>query len=120
MIIYVWKIIQGLAPNFEREDLRIKIHGVSSRLGRRCMLPPLIRTGEGSLRDKSFITVGPSLFNSLPYDIRQFDGTLLTFKRKFDIFLVDVEDNPPLPGYVDAAAGNTILQQTAHARAQNL
>ena len=25
LIIYVWKIVQGLAPNFEREELRIKI-----------------------------------------------------------------------------------------------
>ena len=119
-IIYVWKIIQGLAPNFEREDLRIKTYGVGSRLGRRCMLPPLIRSGEGSLRDRSFITVGPRLFNSMPYDIRQFEGSLMTFKRKVDTFLLDVEDRPPLPGYVDAAAGNTIVQQTAHARAQNL
>lgn len=119
-IIYVWKIIQGLAPNFEREDLKIKTYGVGTRLGRRCVLPPLIRSGEGSIRDRSFITFGPRLFNCLPCDIRQFEGSLMTFKRKVDKFLADVEDKPPLPGYVNAAAGNNIVQQTAHARALNL
>ena len=44
----------------------------------------------------------------------------MTFKRKVDKFLADVEDKPPLPGYVNAAAGNNIVQQTAHARALNL
>ena len=118
--MYVWKIIQGLAPNFESENLRIKVHREVSRLSQRCLLPPLIRPAEGSLRDKSFITVGPSLYNSLPYDVRQFDGSLMAFKNKLDKFLNCVEDHPPLPGYVDAAAGNTIVQQIAHARAQNL
>ena len=76
LIIYVWKIVQGLAPNFEREELRIKTYGDGSRLGRRCLLPPLNRSGEGTLRDRSFIMLGPKLFNDLPSDVRQFDGSL--------------------------------------------
>ena len=45
LIIYVWKIIRGLSPNFLREDLKIKTFGENSRLGR-CQLPPLVRSGE--------------------------------------------------------------------------
>ena len=51
--------------------------------------------------------LGPKLFNDLPSDVRQFDGSLTTFKRKLDKFLDNVYDKPPLPGYIDAANGNT-------------
>ena len=84
------------------------------------MLPPLVRSGEGTLRDRAFVATGPKLFNVLPIEIRQFDGSLFTFKKKLDAFLENIVDRPPLPGYVDAAAGNSIVQQIAHARAQNL
>ena len=120
VIIYVWKIIQGLAPNFQREDLRIRTHGEESRLGRRCQLPPLVRSGEGSLRDRSFSVTGPKLFNELPATLREFSGSLDAFKRRLEKFLEGIDDRPPLPGYVSAAGGNSIVQQLAHSRAQTL
>ena len=118
LVIYVWKIIQGLSPNFKRDDLKIKTYGDGSRLGRRCQLPPLIRTVEGSLRDKSFTMMGPKLFNELPVSIREFNGSLRSFKRKLNDLLLSVEDKPIMPGYVLAASGNSIVQQLAHSRAQ--
>ena len=118
IIIYVWKILTGLAPNFEREDLGIKAQGEGTRLGRKCLLPPLVRTREGTIRDQSFSVMGPRLFNAIPVALREFDGSLSTFKSKLDGFLGGVEDKPPLPGYYDAAGGNSITQQLAHVRAQ--
>lgn len=120
IIIYVWKIIVGLSPNFQREDTKIKTYGEGSRNGRRCQLPPLARSAHGNLRDRSFMYIGPKLFNVLPIVIREFDGSLETFKRKLDNFLESVNDKPPLPGYVDSADGNSIAQQIAHSRAQAL
>ena len=120
IIIYTWKIIQGLAPNFQDENIQIRTHGENSRLGRRCQLPLLVRSGEGTLRDQSFTVVGPRLFNVLPIELRKFDGSLDVFKSRLDKFLWSVDDKPPLPGYYDAAAGNSLMQQIAHARAQTL
>ena len=120
MIIYVWKIIRGLSPNFQREDLKIKTFGEDSRLGRRCQLPPLVRSGEGTLRDQSFVVMGPKLFNELPVEMREFNGSLEGFKHRLDAFLNQVDDKPPLPGYVNAAGGNSIIHQMAYTRAQSL
>ena len=72
------------------------------------------------MRDASFAVTGSKLFNAMPTDIREFGGSLDTFKRKLDSFLRGIEDKPPLPGYRDAAVGNSLIQQIAHVRAQNL
>ena len=120
MAIYVWKIGMGMVPNFEGEELKIKLVGEHSRVGIRCPLPSLTRNRMGSTRDKSFITRGPIIFNSLPKELRQYKGNLETFKGKLDGFLRDVQDRPPVPGYRDAAEGNSLPLQIAHMRAQNL
>ena len=120
MIIYVWKICMGLVPNFGRDDLKLKLHGMGTRLGKRCVLPTLVRSRVGTLREKSFMVRGPNLFNSLPSNIREYDGSLEGFKRKVDRFLETIPDRPPTPGYHDAACGNSIPRQIAHIRAQQL
>ena len=119
MIIYVWKILNGLAPNFTSEQMKIRTHGESSRLGRRCVLPPMVRSGEGSLREQSFGVMGPKIFNVLPAELRVFQGKLDSFKHRLDVFLANIEDTPPQPGYTIAAGGNSISQQLAYLRAQN-
>ena len=58
------------------------------------------------------------IFNSLPKELRECEGSLETFKRKLDKFLEVIPDKPPLPGYRDAAEGNSLPQQIAHMRAQ--
>ena len=120
MAIYVWKIGMGMVPNFDREELKIKFVGEGSRVGKRCPLPPLNRNRMGSTRDKSFVTRGPIIYNSLPKDLREYEGSLDTFKRKLDRFLEGITDKPPVPGYRDAAEGNSLPQKIAHMRAQQL
>lgn len=122
LIIYVWKIIVGLVPNFLDQCLRIstKEH---IRLGRLCVVPPFNSRALASVRtmhERSFSVMGPRLFNCLPMDLRAYEGTVDGFKAKLGLFLKTVPDKPPLPHYHQPAAGNSLLQQLAHLRAQNL
>ena len=110
----------GIVPNFGRHDLKLEFYGMGTRLGKRCVLPALVRSREGTLREKSFMVRGPNLFNSLPSNIREYQGSLEGFKRKIDNFLESIPDRPPTPGYHDAAGGNSIPRQIAHLRAQQL
>ena len=119
IIIYTWKMVNGLVPNFNSDKFKIKTVGSGSRLGLRCLLPPVVRTGDGTLRDRSFQVMGPKLFNCIPIQLREFNGDLEGFKRRLTSFLATVEDKPPQPGYAVAAGGNSLLQQLAYRRAQN-
>ena len=65
------------------------------------------------------IVMGPKLFNCIPTNLREFNGELEGFKRRLDLFLANVDDKPPQPGYTIAAGGNSIPQQLAYLRAQN-
>ena len=95
-VMYVWKIIQGLAPNLLGND-KIQCNESNQRLGRYCILPSLNRTAPNyvqTLRENSFSVYGPRLFNELPRQIRNFDGSLDTFKRKLDEYLMGLRMYP--------------------------
>ena len=89
-IIYMWKIIQGLVPNCGL------IWGAQGRRGLLVQLPPLTgsRTAIRSLRERSFMTEAPRLYNSLPSLIREHTGSILSFKRALDDLLSTVPDAP--------------------------
>ena len=121
IVMYVWKIVSGLAPNFGNQGHELRTTGEQSRLGRRCVVPHLTqRSRVTTIRDQSFSVMGPRLFNVLPMSLRQFNGSLEAFKLRLDVFLDEVPDKPPLPQYHQAAAGNSLIQQLAHMRARNL
>ena len=65
IIIYVWKILEGLVPNIEGNQIRTKLNK-SSRNGWSCNIPKLVaRQGEVlTLREHSFPFRGPRLFNA--------------------------------------------------------
>jgi hypothetical protein len=101
IIIYSWKILQGLIP-----DCGLSVGTVvRSRRGRTLAIPP--RSGSRvavlTLREKSFFCEGPRLFNSLPADIRDLDVTLPTFKEHEDQYLRGIPDQPAVPGYIPGA-----------------
>ena len=105
LIIYVWKIIQGLAPNLLGEDM-VELAEYSQRRGRFCRIPSLNWLASASVRtlkENSFCVFGPRLFNMMPRHIRDFEGSLPTFKRKIDEYLTAVIDDPL------AAGGNGLL-----------
>ena len=114
IIIYIWKIINNLVPNFEGED-KIRVH-YSDRTGLQCVRPRLTegrRTRFGTRKENSLVVFGQKLFNHIPKEIRACTGPLETFKRKLDGFLRTVRDQPVLHGgaYPQQATTNSIITQ---------
>lgn len=120
IIIYVWKIVCGLAPNFDGRDC-ISTY-TSERRGRFCVIPPV--NGRAlqrvqTLRENSLLVRGPRLFNCLPASLRAHEGTLNSFKTQLDCFLSSVPDMPRLPHYHQPATSNSIAAQVECLRAQH-
>ena len=86
----MWKITRGLVPNC---GLRWETHG---RRGLLVRLPPLSgsRMAIRTLREHSFGTEAPRLFNALPASLREHSGSLPTFKKALDELLMTVPDAP--------------------------
>ena len=117
VIIYVWKVLQGLVPNFaERVTLTSY---VNERRGRFCRVPSRIRQAMGRVqtaREASLPLAGPGLFNCLPQETRNYGGSLEGFKRRLDTFLSTVPDTPRLPNYHLQANSNSIVRQVEQLR----
>ena len=75
-----------------------------SRLGIQAFVPSLV-TGSGlanqSRYDASFAVVDPTLWNSLPGDLTLFE-LFIKFNNKLSRFLENLDDMPPIAGYVRA------------------
>ena len=95
--IYVWKILEGLVPNF----------GIAStysyRRGRSCVIP-LVRTASSRIKSIRFASMGingPRLFNHLPHGVRDMSGcSVETFKKALDTHLGTIPDEPRIPKLV--------------------
>ena len=95
-IIYVWKVLKGLAPYC----------GISAdsknRLGRICSIPKLVNTSSSkikTLRVNCFQVHGPRLFNCLPIQLRNLTRcTVDEFKAQLDKVLSMVPDEPEVSG----------------------
>ena len=114
LIIYVWKVIQELAPNFEGRD-RIRTEE-SARRGRLCVVPSRRRGAFrrlDTLYEASVPVLGSKLFNCLPKETRGLDGSLDTFKGHLDRFLARIPDKPCLPHYYQTAPTNSVNQLEA-------
>ena len=121
-IIYVWKVINNLAPNFMNEDYMIKTK-CTPRHGRKCVIPALVRGTAArivTLKENSFALRGPRMFNCIPAELRNCDGTVESFKNNLDKFLAGVPDKPCLPLYYQASTGNSLLQQVMQQRVASL
>ena len=73
-----------------------------------------------TLRESSFAVAGPKLFNALPLNLRNYSGSLDSFKSKLDKFLGGVPDKPALPNYPQSAASNSIIDQLAQLRVEGV
>ena len=116
-IIYVWKVLQELVPNFE-ERVRLRSY-VNERRGRLCRIPPMDSRAMARLqtiREASLPVAGPRLFNCLPQEVRNYEGTLEGFKGRLDAFLSTLPDTPKLPNYHQQAQSNSILRQVEQLR----
>ena len=114
LIIYVWKIIQGLVPNIEgRNKIRTSTNG---RIGLRCEIPQRVTSATQRIqtcKDNSFLVNGPKLFNCMPKDIRECSENQNIFKRRLDKFLRTVPDQPNGHGneYSRRAESNSLTKQ---------
>ncbi len=100
-IIYAWKALQGLVP-----DCGIKVATApGTRRGRTLAVPLLTgtRMAMRTLKEKSFQSEAPHLYNSLPSGIHDLDSSLDTFKLHLDTFLQGIPDQPAIPGSVPGA-----------------
>ena len=122
LIIYVFKITQGITPNFEGEKFRIRVN-YSDRRGRTCVIPGINAQALASVTsmvEASFPVRGPKLFNTLPSSLRNFNGSTDAFKSRLDKFLNRIPDQPCLPAYQQPASSNSIIDQLAALRAAGI
>ena len=116
--IYVWRIIEGNAPNISSS------YGVTAddnlRRGRICKVPyvsPSATCRIKSIRYSSFAVKGPRIFNSLPKNLRNHKGgTVNEFKHKLDTYLRTVPDEPLVPGYTAfrTIESNSLIDWSTH------
>ena len=97
-IIYVWKIIEGLVPNFSNPIVCL----YSDRRGRSCIVPHVQVGRLGTLAFNSFRWRAIRLFNAMPNPnhIRCISScSVLSFKCKLDLYLWNIVDLPGRPGF---------------------
>ena len=94
-IMYVWKVITEKVPNFG-------LHRDSNhRRGRMIHIKKYrsnSTTQAKNLIDQSLGVHGGGLFNLLPVDIRNFEGSTDNFKMRLDEFLNNIPDKPQCEG----------------------
>ena len=94
-IIYHWKLINGLVPQCDirwtdndRRGIMISIPSIKSKHSALVV----------NMRQSSLAVHGGSMFNMLPFYIRNFKGTLSEFKSCLDDFLCQIPDQPAIQG----------------------
>ena len=101
-IIYIWTIIESLAPNFKNPITST----LSGRRGRSCIISHVNVGRVGTLAYGSFRWRSICLFNSLPMNLRSISScSVLRFKTQLDILLRSVEDLPCLPRFNNSLDG---------------
>ena len=116
-IIYVWKILEGLAPNCSIQSAKSD----DKRQGRKCKLQTIktgARASAKALREQTFQVHGPQLFNCLPPFLRNMTKcSVEIFKENLDKYLMTIPDEPSVPGLTptaltpDARPSNSLLHQ---------
>ena len=95
IIIYMWKILTGKAPN----DLQIHFY-MNQRNSIKATVPRLpSHRLNTALFDKSFSVLGPKLWNLLPRECTLTLHSLDKFKHQLGVFLEQFPDLPPCNGY---------------------
>ena len=94
MILYIFKILYNLVPN---PGLSYKY---SARRGKILTNPSvnISNSHAATLSHHSFIRRAPRIFNSLPKDLRNSSGNMITIKKHLDKLLSFVPDEPKIPG----------------------
>ena len=108
--IYVWKVLEGLVPNFGI------VESYNKRKGRYCTLPSVKSNAPGrvqTIRFNSLAISGPRIFNSLPTEVRDKSGCSVdSFKAALDRHLKAVPDEPRVGKLIKYCAkpSNSIIE----------
>ncbi|KAL5250379.1 hypothetical protein ACHWQZ_G016198 [Mnemiopsis leidyi] len=116
MIIQVWKIINGQAPNCTEMEFK-----ENERLGTRAIVPSIPRAAQCSVRtdyEHSFGVKAAQLWNILPKTIKE-ASTITQLKISLGDFLDKTPDFPPTQGYT-ARNNNSLLEWNLCNRAGTL
>ena len=99
LLIYTWRIMEGLVPNLDSTPI---CSYWSPRRGRECKVPSILPSAPSSIRTIRFSSLpfkGPRLFNVLPLHIRNITGCPTeTLKKAVDHYLGTIPDEPLIPG----------------------
>ena len=85
-IFYIRKILLGLVPNMGIKIRRSENHRNGTFLEQ-------YDFGK-KIRNQSFLSVGPRIYNVLPQELRALNDSMSAFKEKFDQFLSIIPDRP--------------------------
>ena len=109
-IIYIWKILEDLAPN-----CGVHLTVANERLGRKVKIPSLIPGGRQaiqSMREQSFQIHGARLFNCLPKKIRNIRIYQEDFQEALDRYLEKIPDQPRMNTLVPTATHRVTGKQS--------
>ena len=96
IILHVWKILNNFNPN--SVNMEFKYHDRSAAIKAVVKSLPKLRGKILTIFDESFPVKSAKLWNILPSKlttVTSFDS----FKNNLDKFLMEISDEPPLPGY---------------------
>ena len=113
IILYSFKIIYGIVPN-------PGLLWIDETRRGRCIqfIPTQNKNAKGNrIKKNSFVYNACKLFNCLPVNIRNFNGSMLQIKTLLDNFLCTVPDEPRINGYTmcSRAESNSIIAQIKYA-----
>ena len=95
-IIYVWRIIEVLMPNFSNQI----VCSYSDRRGRYCIVSHVHIGRLGTLAFNSFRWRSIRLFNAMPNHISYISScAVISFKCKLDLYLRNIVDLSGIPGF---------------------
>ena len=110
MIIFLWKISQGLVNGYH-----VEFSSVYGRRGRTAVPREIIKSSSSLIRKAREASVGvkgAKIFNLLPAFIRNINSCdVNVFKKSLDSFLADVPDQPTIAGQGRAAETNSLMHQ---------
>ena len=110
MIIFLWKISQGLVQGYH-----VEYTSVSGRRGRTALPRNVVQSSSSLVkkaRESSIGVKGARIFNLLPAHIRNISSDNVDeFKKNLDSFLSDIPDQPTIACRGRAAETNSLLHQ---------
>ena len=108
-IIYVWKIIEGLVPNFSKPI----ICSFSARRGWSCIVSHVHLDRLGSFAYNSFRWRAICLFNVMPKYVRCISSCSVRFKKELDCYLRNIVDLPSMSGFNNSwTTTNKVLKKS--------